>query len=216
MKIAEYNQMYKHLIRPSDQNERIKKYFEKNKHTDQRTASSKYVSDTQVPPKNKFEKEIINKTKELSEDKITTKRPIVKDHFTKQLINANNSFDGGPYIVDNETGEVVSEAELKRRFTYQDKPYPKQATKKQMDELTTRVKKYVDVHGSKPFKKKVTAPDVEIKIPEFDPNLFKRPVRDPGADRFEKRYNEIVRQQEEEKRRNRISGIGGLLGGEVE
>ena len=29
MKIAEYNQMYKHLIRPSDQNERIKKYFEK-------------------------------------------------------------------------------------------------------------------------------------------------------------------------------------------
>ena len=59
MKIAEYNQMYKHLIRPSDQNERIKKYFEKNKHTDQRTASSKYVSDTQVPPKNKFEKETI-------------------------------------------------------------------------------------------------------------------------------------------------------------
>ena len=216
MKISEYNQMYKHLIRPSDQNERIKKYFEKNKHTDQRTASSKYVSDTQVPPKNKFEKEIINKTKELSEDKITTKRPIVKDHFTKQLINANNTFDGGPYIVDNETGEVVSEAELKRRFTYQDKPYPKQATKKQMDELTTRVKKYVDVHGSKPFKKKVTAPDVEIKIPEFDPNLFKRPVRDPGSDRLEKRYNGIVRQQEEEKRRNRISGIGGLLGGEVE
>ena len=217
MKIAEYNQMYKHLIRPSDQNERIKKYFEKNKHTDQRTASSKYVSDTQVPPKNKFEKEIINKTKELSEDKITTKqRPIVKDHLTKQLINANHTFDGGPYIVDNETGEVVSEAELKRRFTYQDKPYPKQATKKQMDELTTRVKKYVDVHGSKPFKKKVTAPEVEIKIPEFDPNLFKRPVRDPGSDRLEKRYNEIVRQQEEEKRRNRISGIGGLLGGEVE
>ena len=132
------------------------------------------------------------------------------------MINANHTFDGGPYIVDNETGEVVSEAELKRRFSYQDKPYPKQATKKQMDELTTRVKKYVDVHGSKPFKKKVTAPDVEIKIPEFDPNLFKRPVRDPGADRLEKRYNEIVRQQEEEKRRNRISGIGGLLGGEVE
>ena len=70
-----------------------------------------------------------------------------------------------------------------------------------MDELTTRVKKYVDVHGSKPFKKKVTAPDVEIKIPEFDPNLFKRPVRDPGSDSLEKRYNEIVRQQEEEKRR---------------
>ena len=71
------------------------------------------VSDTQGTPKNTFEQQIINKTKELSEDKITTKRPIVKDHLTKQLINANHTFDGGPYIVDNETGEVVSEAELK-------------------------------------------------------------------------------------------------------
>ena len=80
-----------------------------------------------------------------------------------------------------------------------------------------KLKKKGPVPGtSKPFNKKVTAPDVEIKIPEFDPNLFKRPVRDPGSDRLEKRYNEIVRQQEEEKRRNRISGIGGLLGGEVE
>ena len=216
MKINEYKEMMAYLTRPKDSLKEIFKNKKNKKPIDARTASLNKVSDTKVPPKNTLEQQIINKTKELSEDKITTKRPIVKDHFTKQLINANNTFDGGPYIVDNETGEVVSEAELKRRFTYQDKPYPKQATKKQMDELTTRVKKYVDVHGSKPFKKKVTAPDVEIKIPEFDPNLFKRPVRDPGADRLEKRYNEIVRQQEEEKRRNRISGIGGLLGGEVE
>ena len=216
MKINEYKEMMAYLTRPKDSLKEIFKNKKNKKPIDARTASLNKVSDTKVPPKNTLEQQIINKTKELSEDKITTKRPIVKDHFTKQLINANNTFDGGPYIVDNETGEVVSEAELKRRFTYQDKPYPKQATKKQMDELTTRVKKYVDVHGSKPFKKKVTAPDVEIKIPEFDPNLFKRPVRDPGTDRLEKRYNEIVRQQEEEKRRNRISGIGGLLGGEVE
>ena len=216
MKINEYKEMMAYLTRPKDSLKEIFKNKKNKKPIDARTASLNKVSDTKVPPKNTLEQQIINKTKELSEDKITTKRPIVKDHFTKQLINANNTFDGGPYIVDNETGEVVSEAELKRRFTYQDKPYPKQATKKQMDELTTRVKKYVDVHGSKPFKKKVTAPDVEIKIPEFDPNLFKRPVRDPGSDRLEKRYNEIVRQQEEEKRRNRISGIGGLLGGEVE
>ena len=202
MKIKEYNEMMAYLTRPKDSLKEIFKNKKNKKPIDARTASLNKVSDTKVPPKNTLEQQIINKTKELSEDKITT--------------NANNTFDGGPYIVDNETGEVVSEAELKRRFTYQDKPYPKQATKKQMDELTTRVKKYVDVHGSKPFKKKVTAPEVEIKIPEFDPNLFKRPVRDPGADRLEKRYNEIVRQQEEEKRRNRISGIGGLLGGEVE
>ena len=144
MKIKEYNEMMAYLTRPKDSLKEIFKNKKNKKPIDARTASLNKVSDTKVPPKNTLEQQIINKTKELSEDKITTKRPIVKDHFTKQLINANNTFDGGPYIVDNETGEVVSEAELKRRFTYQDKPYPKQATKKQMDELTTRVKKYVD------------------------------------------------------------------------
>ena len=104
--------MMAYLTRPKDS---LKEIFKnkKIKPIDARTASLNKVSDTQVPPKNTFEQQIINKTKELSEDKITTKRPIVKDHFTKQLINANNTFDGGPYIVDNETGEVVSEAELK-------------------------------------------------------------------------------------------------------
>ena len=214
MKIKEYKEMMAYLTRPKDSLKEIFKNKKNKKPIDARTASLNKVSDTKVPPKNTLEQQIINKTKELSEDKITTKRPIVKDHFTKQLINANNTFDGGPYIVDNETGEVVSEAELKRRFTYQDKPYPKQATKKQMDELTTRVKKYVDVHGSKPFKKKVTAPAVEIKIPEYDPNLFKRPERDPRSEALERRYNQIVKQQEEEKIRDRNSGIMGVIGGE--
>ena len=195
MKIAEYNQMYKHLIRPSDQNERIKKYFEKNKHTDQRTASSKYVSDTQVPPKNKFEKEIINKTKELSEDKITTKRPIVKDHFTKQLINANNTFDGGPYIVDNETGEVVSEAALKRRFTYQDKPYPKQATAKQMAELKTKVDKYKDIHFPKktPDPKAVAQQTLEIMKQKPDP-VISDPVPEPRPQQERKPLEQIIKE----------------------
>ena len=129
MKIKEYKEMMAYLTRPKDSLKEIFKNKKNKKPIDARTASLNKVSVTKVPPKNTLEQQIINKTKELSEDKITTKRPIVKDHFTKQLINANNTFDGGPYIVDNETGEVVSEAELKRRFTYQDKPYPKQATK---------------------------------------------------------------------------------------
>ena len=89
---------------------------------DSKGAFRTFVQDNKINP---FEQKIVNKTKELGEDKITTKqRPVVKDHFTKQLINAHNKFDGGPYIVDNETGEVVSETALKRRFSYQDKPYP--------------------------------------------------------------------------------------------
>ena len=113
MKIKEYKEMMAYLTRPKDSLKEIFKNKKNKKPIDARTASLNKVSDTKVPPKNTLEQQIINKTKELSEDKITTKRPIVKDHFTKQLINANNTFDGGPYIVDNETGEVVSEAELK-------------------------------------------------------------------------------------------------------
>ena len=93
MKIKEYNEMMAYLTRPKDSLKEIFKNKKNKKPIDARTASLNKVSDTQVPPKNTFEQQIINKTKELSEDKITTKRPIVKDHFTKQLINANNTFD---------------------------------------------------------------------------------------------------------------------------
>ena len=182
--------MMAYLTRPDNGMKLFKnsKFSQNNKNKkpiDARTASLNKVSDTKVPPKNTLEQQIINKTKELSEDKITTKRPIVKDHFTKQLINAHNTFDGGPYIVDNETGEVVSEAALKRRFTYQDKPYPKQATAKQMAELKTKVDKYKDIHfpKEKPFKDKPEAkkpvPEIPIEIPKFNPNLFKIPKEKP-------------------------------------
>jgi hypothetical protein len=33
---------------------------------------------------------------------------------------------------------------------------------------------------------------------------------------MEKRFQELLRKSEEEKRLNRISGIGGLLGGDIE
>ena len=68
----------------------------------------------------------------------------VHDPFLKNLINLGNRHGDHQYIVDNDTGEVVTEADLKRRFTYQDKPFPKQATPKQMAELKTKVDKYKD------------------------------------------------------------------------
>ena len=44
----------------------------------------------------------------------------VHDPFLKNLINLGNRHGDHQYIVDNDTGEVVTEADLKRRFTYQD------------------------------------------------------------------------------------------------
>ena len=116
MKIKEYKEMMAYLTRPKDSLKEIFKNKKNKKPIDARTASLNKVSDTKVPPKNTLEQQIINKTKELSEDKITTKRPIVKDHFTKQLINANNTFDesGTPrasgvtfYTSFDETGSIT-------------------------------------------------------------------------------------------------------------
>ena len=160
---------------------------------DSKGAFRTFVKDQKINP---FEQKIVNKTNELSEDKITTKqRPVVKDHFTKQLINAHNTFDGGPYIVDNETGEVVSEAALKRRFTYQDKPYPKQASAKQMAELKTKVDKYKDIHFPKktPDPKVVAQQTLEIMKQKPDP-VISDPVPEPRPQQERKPLEQIIKE----------------------
>jgi hypothetical protein len=59
---------------------------------------------------------------------------------------------------------------------------------------------------------KPAAIDVPV-IPDFS---FLKPEPDPRAAEMEKRFQELLRKSEEEKRLNRISGIGGLLGGDIE
>jgi hypothetical protein len=54
--------------------------------------------------------------------------------------------------------------------------------------------------------------DVPV-VPDFS---FLKPEPDPRAVEMEKRFQELLRKSEEEKRLNRISGIGGLLGGDIE
>lgn len=49
------------------------------------------------------------------------KKPIgFVDKFGADLINSSNLYDGNPYIVDNSTGEILRESDLKKRFSYQD------------------------------------------------------------------------------------------------
>ena len=49
------------------------------------------------------------------------KKPIgFVNKFGANLINSSNLYDGNPYIVDNSTGEILRESDLKKRFSYQD------------------------------------------------------------------------------------------------
>ena len=51
---------------------------------------------------------------------------------------------------------------------------------------------------------------VPINIPRFEPIK-----KDPETERLEARFQEIIRENEEEKIKNENTGIGGLLGGKI-
>ena len=78
--------MMAYLTRPDNGMKLFKnsKFSQNNKNKkpiDARTASLNKVSDTQVPPKNTFEQQIINKTKELSEDKRYYEFSSIREYF---------------------------------------------------------------------------------------------------------------------------------------
>ena len=107
------------------------------------------------------------------------------------------------------------------------KYYPDQATPEQFGEMAAKVEKMKQQQGNstemkdfvnkfggddKPIiKKKITAAPVII---DFKPIVMPPPPakRDPEMDRIENNFNKMVRDNENEKRRNNNTGLAGLLG----
>lgn len=198
MKIKEYKDMVGYLTRP-----------------DTRTPEQRAMA---------AQKQRLEKQKRIAAKRAEYGLPpepvVVKDPLTKNMINTVNHYDNGPYIVDNMTGEIVTESELRERFTYQDKPYPKQATPQQMKTLKEKMDKYKQTNGyekTKPFikpKQKITE-DLKEKITE-DPisvdtvSTTKKP--EPPKETFEdvkKKINEIGTKKylEDEAKAKEIGGI---------
>ena len=65
-------------------------------------------------------------------------------------------------------------------------------------------------------KSQLPKPAVNIPSPVIPDFRAYKPEPDPSAVAAEKRFMELLRKNEEEKRLNRNSGIGGLLGGDIE
>ena len=65
-------------------------------------------------------------------------------------------------------------------------------------------------------KSQLPKPAVDIPSPVVPDFITFKPEPDPSAVAAEKRFLELLRKNEEEKRLNRNSGIGGLLGGDIE
>ena len=188
MKIKEYKDMMSYLSRPGTPEQRAMAAQKQRLEKQKRIAAKR--AEYGLPPE----------------------PVVVKDPLTKNMINTVSTFDNGPYIVDNMTGEIVTESELRERFTYQDKPYPKQATPQQMKTLKEKMDKYKQTNGyekTKPFikpKQKITEDPISMDtVP-----TTKKP--EPPKETFEdvkKKINEIGTKKylEDEAKAKEIGGI---------
>ena len=199
MKIRDYNQMMGYLTRPSKSTDpnQVKIDLEKtlNKHEDGPDLKSDLViEDIEHPNQVSF------------------------DPTTRLFTNKDRTVSFKRYD--------IAEAHNKSIGVKNTKYYPGEATPEQFGEMAARVEKMKQQQGNstemkdfvnkfggddKPIiKKKIVTP---VKL-DFKPIVIPPPSlrRDPEMDRIENNFNKMVRDNEEEKRRNNNAGLAGLLG----
>ena len=143
-------------------------------------------------PKNTLEKDIKNKTKELSEDKITTKQR----SFNPQELKPGSGLDdvARNMLIEESKARDLNSEEIQYLMT--DEYY--------------RNKKPSNAPKQKPFKKVVETTPVKIDptpIALTPPNFH-----DPVAAEQTRRFNELQREIADEKLKNQTQGLAGLLG----
>ena len=142
-------------------------------------------------PKNTLEKDIKNKTKELSEDKIITK----KRPFNPQTLKPGSGLDdvARNMLIEESKARDLSSEEIQYLMT--DEYY--------------RNKKPTNAPKQKPFKKAVsTAP---VKIDPTPIALSPPVIYDPVAEEQTRRFNELQRQIAKEKLKNETQGLASLV-----
>lgn len=237
MKIKEYQDMMKWLTRkPTDMEIQVKKSLENNKTPG---TFQKLVKEDEKQAKQKASKE----NKQLSFPGMEPqKKKDVFDSFANNLVKNYNLYDaepGGEMVINN-NGQIMMESELKKQFEkeelkkeetkYLKSVYPKQVSPEQVGQLAERLERNAQITGGNgPFTKVKKKPETKKPFKpgktsysgfKVDPQLlapsFYKPVDidpDPRSKMLEENFKKLVRENEEEKKRNANSGIGGLLGG---
>ena len=237
MKIKEYQDMMKWLTRkPTDMEIQVKKSVENNKNPG---TFQKLVKEDEKQAKQKASKE----NKQLSFPGMEPqKKKDVFDSFANNLVKNYNLYDaepGGEMVINN-NGQIMMESELKKQFEkeelkkeetkYLKSVYPKQVSPEQVGQLAERLERNAQITGGNgPFTKVKKKPETKKPFKpgktsysgfKVDPQLlapsFYKPVDidpDPRSKMLEENFKKLVRENEEEKKRNANSGLGGLLGG---
>jgi len=209
MKIGEYKQMNAYLTRPGTPEQ--KKKAEEN--------NAKYLAERKANTLKKYGlEEAPNNVGEYFQSKEKEKSKggpdILRNILIEEMKNRNLDSDEIRYLMD----------------TKDRSSYPKEATPEQVGQLAERLERNRQMTGAAPTKlndlearykkpnaivnkpKEVAAP---LEVPTVDMeklNLISQ-VPDPETLKLEQKFNEIMRQRQEEDFKNKTTGLAGLLGG---
>ena len=220
MKIGQYKQMNAYLTRPGTP-EGKKKAEENN---------AKYLADRKAKTLKKYglENHVVDTLNKFEDGPNIKPSKNVGEYF--QSKEKEKKSDGGPDILRNLLIEEMKTRELDRdeiRYLMDTKDrssYPKEATPEQVGKLAETMERARQINGGdgrydKPKPKKIVKKPKEvaapIEIPSVDLeklNLINR-IPDPETQKLEQRFNEIIKQREEEDYKNNTTGLAGILGG---
>ena len=214
MKIGQYKQMNAYLTRPGTPEQKKKAEENNAKYLAERKANAlkkfgleNHVVDTLnkfedgpniKPPKNIGEY-FQNKEKEKSDGGPDILRNILIEEMKTRDLDSNEI----KYLMDTKDRSQIKKQKISNT---EQQILTKETTPKQVAKLA----KSPEAGVKKP--KKVVAP---LKLPTVDMeqlNLVNQ-VPDPEILKLEKRFNEIIKQKEEQDFKNKTTGLAGILGG---
>ena len=209
MKIGEYKQMNAYLTRPGTPEQKKKAEENNAKYLAERKANTLKKYGLEEAPKNMGDY-FQSKEKEKSKGG----PDILRNLLIEEMKTRNLDSDEIRYLMD----------------TKDRSSYPKEATPEQVGKLAEKLERNRQMTGAAPTKlndlearykkpnaivnkpKEVAAP---LEVPTVDMeklNLISQ-VPDPETLKLEQKFNEIMRQRQEEDFKNKTTGLAGLLGG---
>jgi hypothetical protein len=209
MKIGEYKQMNAYLTRPGTPEQKKKTEENNAKYLAERKANTLKKYGLEEAPKNMGDY-FQSKEKEKSKGG----PDILRNLLIEEMKTRNLDSDEIRYLMD----------------TKDRSSYPKEATPEQVGKLAEKLERNRQMTGAAPTKlndlearykkpnaivnkpKEVAAP---LEVPTVDMeklNLISQ-VPDPETLKLEQKFNEIMRQRQEEDFKNKTTGLAGLLGG---
>ena len=214
MKIGEYKQMNAYLTRPGTPEQKKKAEENNAKYLAERKANTLKKYGLEEAPKN-MEDYFQSKEKEKSKGG----PDILRNLLIEEMKTRNLDSDEIRYLMDTKDRSQIK----KQKISNTEKQIlAKEATPEQVGKLAENMERARQINGGdgrydkpKPIveKPKEVAAPLEIPTVDMEKLNFINQVPDPETLKLEQKFNEIIRQRQEEDFKNKTTGLAGLLGG---